>query len=195
MGCRLRACDRGAERLRDFFKPLQVPVDRGSVTGRAALEARVVHVPDLIADQEYTWGEAQKIGGYRAALGVPLLREGSVVGVIFVGKVMAQAFTATQIDLVTTFADQAVIAIENVRLFDQVQAANRRAERSTEAADRHRRRSQGDQPLDLRSTDRPRYARAFGGPALRRRYGCDSSSEGDGIHCSRALWLPARLHF
>ena len=110
------------ERLRDFFKPLQVPVDRGSVTGRAALEARVVHVPDLIADQEYTWGAAQKIGGYRAALGVPLLREGSVVGVIFVGKVMAQAFTATQIDLVTTFADQAVIAIENVRLFDQVQA-------------------------------------------------------------------------
>ena len=78
--------------------------------------------PDLLADPAYTWGEAQKIGGYRAALGVPLLREGSVIGVIFVGKVIAQAFTPTQIDLVTTFADQAVIAIENVRLFEEVQA-------------------------------------------------------------------------
>ena len=110
------------ERLRKFFQPLEVPIDRGSITGRAALEAKVVHVPDLLADPAYTWGEAQKIGGYRAALGVPLLREGSVIGVIFVGKVVAQAFTATQIDLVTTFADQAVIAIENVRLFEEVQA-------------------------------------------------------------------------
>ena len=115
------------ERLRKYFEPLEVPIDRGSITGRAALEAKVVHVPDLLADPAYTWGEAQKIGGYRAALGVPLLREGSVIGVIFVGKVIAQAFTATQIDLVTTFADQAVIAIENVRLFEEVQARTARA--------------------------------------------------------------------
>ena len=183
------------ERLRDFFKPLQVPVDRGSVTGRAALEARVVHVPDLIADQEYTWGAAQKIGGYRAALGVPLLREGSVVGVIFVGKVMAQAFTATQIDLVTTFADQAVIAIENVRLFDQVQA---RTEELSEALKQQTATADVLKVISRSTFDLQtvlRYARAFGGPALRRRYGCNSSSEGDGIHCSRALWLPARLRF
>ena len=113
------------ERLKKYFEPLEVPIDRGSITGRAALEAKVVHVPDLLADPAYTWGEAQKIGGYRAALGVPLLREGSVIGVIFVGKVIAQAFTPTQIDLVTTFADQAVIAIENVRLFEEVQARTR----------------------------------------------------------------------
>ena len=55
-----------------------VPVDRGSVTGRAALDARVIHIPDVLADPEYTWGEAQKIGGYRAALGAPLLRKGNV---------------------------------------------------------------------------------------------------------------------
>jgi GAF domain-containing protein/CheY-like chemotaxis protein/anti-sigma regulatory factor (Ser/Thr protein kinase) len=107
-------------RLRDYFKPLQVPVDRGSVTGRAALEARVVQVPDVLADTEYVWGEAQKIGGYRAALGVPLFRGNNVVGVIFVGKTSPQPFAAKQIELVTTFADQAVIAIENTRLLNEL---------------------------------------------------------------------------
>ncbi len=111
-------------RIRDYFKTRQVPVDRGSVTGRAALEGRVVHVPDVLADPEYTWSEAQKIGGYRAALGVPLLREGNVVGVIFVAKTVPQPFTAKQIELVTTFADQAVIAIENARLLRRA-VANR----------------------------------------------------------------------
>jgi GAF domain-containing protein/anti-sigma regulatory factor (Ser/Thr protein kinase) len=110
------------ERLRDFFEPLQVPKDRGSVAGRTFLEAGVVHVPDVLADPEYTWGKAQAIGGYRAALGVPLLREGNVAGVIFVAKVAAQPYTEKQIEFVTTFADQAVIAIENVRLFEEVQA-------------------------------------------------------------------------
>src|SRR5262249_44690179 len=102
-------------RIRDYFKGRPVPVDRGSITGRAALEARVVHVPDVLADKDYTWSGAQKIGGYRAALGAPLLREGNVVGV-------PQPYTDKQIELVTTFADQAVIAIENARLFDEVQA-------------------------------------------------------------------------
>jgi transcriptional regulator with GAF, ATPase, and Fis domain len=101
--------------LRDYFKPRKVPVDRGSITGRAAMEARAVHVPDVLADPEYTWSGAQKIGGYRAALGVPLLHKGTVVGVIFVAKTVPQPFTAKQIELVTTFADQAVIAIENTR--------------------------------------------------------------------------------
>jgi hypothetical protein len=60
--------------LRDYFKTRLAPGERGSITGRAALEARVVHVPDVLADAEYTWDDAQKIGGYRAALGAPLLR-------------------------------------------------------------------------------------------------------------------------
>jgi signal transduction histidine kinase/putative methionine-R-sulfoxide reductase with GAF domain len=109
-------------RIKDYFKTRPVPMDRGSVTGRAALEAGVVHVPDVLADPEYSWSEAQKIGGNRAALGAPLLRDGAVVGVILVVKTVPQPFTAKQIDLVTTFADQAVIAIENVRLFEEVQA-------------------------------------------------------------------------
>ena len=108
------------ERIRDYFRTLPVPVDRGSVTGRTALEAKVVQVPDVLADPEYTWSEAQKLGGYRAALGVPLLRKGHVVGVIFVAKTVPQPFTAKQIELVTTFADQAVIAIENTRLLNEL---------------------------------------------------------------------------
>jgi len=108
------------ERIEDYFKPLQVPVDRGNVVGRAALEAAVVHLPDVLADPEYTWGHAQKIGGYRASLGAPLLREGKVLGVLFVAKNVPQPFTNKQIELVKTFADQAVIAIENTRLLDEL---------------------------------------------------------------------------
>ena len=109
-------------RLREYFRPLAVPVDRGSVTGRAALEARVVQITDVLADLDYAWSGAQTIGGYRAALGVPLLRNDEVVGVIFVGRTKPQPFAEKQIELVTTFADQAVIAIENARLFGEVQA-------------------------------------------------------------------------
>jgi len=109
-------------RLKEYFQGREVPADRGSVTGRAALEARLVQVPDVLADPDYTWSGAQEIGGYRSALGAPLLRKGEVVGVIFVAKKVPQPFTAKQIELVTTFADQALIAIENVRLFDEVQA-------------------------------------------------------------------------
>src|SRR6185369_5597585 len=103
-----------------FFKDLPVPINRGSVTGRAAMEGRTIHVPDVLADTEYTFGELQKIAGYRTALSVPLLHKGEVVGVIFVGKNVAQPFTDNQIELVTTFADQAVIAVENTRLLTEL---------------------------------------------------------------------------
>ena len=112
-------------RLKAYFRDRPLPDDRGSITGRAALEARVVQVADVLADPDYTWGGAQEIGGYRAALGAPLLRDGAVIGVIFVAKTVPQPFTNKQIELVTTFADQAVIAIENVRLFEAEQARTR----------------------------------------------------------------------
>ena len=107
-------------------------MERGSVTGRAAQEGRVVHVPDVLADPEYTWTAAQKIGGYRAALGIPLLRKGNVVGVIFLAKSLPEPYTANQIELVTTFADQAVIAIENTRLLNELRES---LEKQTATAD------------------------------------------------------------
>src|SRR5262245_31420002 len=108
------------ERIKDFFKTREVLADRGSATGRAALEGKVVHIADVLLDAEYAYGEAQKIAGDRAALGVPLLRQGDVIGVIFVAKIAPQPFIEKQIELVTTFADQAVIAIENSRLFNEL---------------------------------------------------------------------------
>jgi signal transduction histidine kinase len=108
-------------RIRDYFMPLTIRAERGSITGRCIMQRAVVHVPDVLTDPEYTWGEAQKIGGYRAALGAPLLRDGIAVGVIFLTKPLPEPFTAKQIELATTFADQAVIAIENARLFNEVQ--------------------------------------------------------------------------
>src|SRR5215467_7873597 len=98
--------------------------DRGSLTGRVALERSTVHVDDLRADPEYTLGPALQ-HGVRSELGVPLMRDGEVIGVIIVGRTEVRPFTNRQIALVETFADQAVIAIENARLFEEVQARNR----------------------------------------------------------------------
>src|SRR6266481_4462032 len=111
----------------------QHPISPGreTLTGRVALESRVVHIPDVLADPEYAYG-AQSLGGYRAMLGVPLLREGTCIGVMTITRKTPQPFTTKQIELVTTFADQAVIAIENVRLFDEVQARTREVQESLE---------------------------------------------------------------
>src|SRR5262249_33956651 len=97
----------------------------GSAVGRALLGGKFSHIPDVLADPEFTFFEAQKRGGYRSVLAVPLLREGSPIGVIFLSRQSTQPFTDKQIEVATTFADQAVIAIENVRLFDEVQARTR----------------------------------------------------------------------
>jgi GAF domain-containing protein len=105
---------------------------RGSVVGRTALEGQPVQIADVLADPEYTLLDVQKIGNYRAGLGVPLLREGIPVGVLCVTRSEPRSFTDKQIELLTTFADQAVIAIENVRLFDAEQQRTRELSESLE---------------------------------------------------------------
>ena len=137
-------------RLRELFLSRPAHIDRGSIVGRSALDGRVVHLTDVLANSNYKRGDAQQIGGYRAALGAPLLRDGNVVGVIFVAKTKPEPYTEKQIELVTTFADQAVIAIENVRLFDEVKATHRRPAGVAAAADGDCRCAESDQPLDVR---------------------------------------------
>ena len=111
-----------ADDYREWMQRQVIKQGRDTLVGRTVLEGRMVHIPDAIVDPEYTWSESIKRGGFRTMLGVPLLREGSPIGVIATCRSNVSPFTDKQIELITTFADQAVIAIENVRLFDEVQA-------------------------------------------------------------------------
>src|SRR6266436_8562113 len=93
---------------------------RGTVTARAALERRTVQVTDVLQDPEYSYREGQKVVGYRTLLGIPLLREESLIGIFSINRTRVEPFTDKEIELATSFADQAVIAIENARLFEEL---------------------------------------------------------------------------
>ena len=106
---------------------------RGSVVGRAVMEGRTIQIPDVLEDPDYQMTEVAKLAGFRTILGIPLMREGVPIGVITLQRRgMQQPFSDKQIELVTTFADQAVIAIENARLFDEIQDKNRQLELASE---------------------------------------------------------------
>ena len=112
------------EVLNKLFKTYPARPDRSTAAGRAVLDGKIVHLSDLLADPEYSH-ELALAGNWRASLAVPMLRDGKPVGAISVGKAEAVPFSERQIQLLSTFADQAVIAIENVRLFIELQASNR----------------------------------------------------------------------
>ena len=97
----------------DTSETLPMEPGRGSVTGRVLFEGKPMHIIDVLADPEYTLAEAQKKVGFRTMLAVPLLRERTPIGVLHLLRTVVRRFTNEQIELVETFADQAVIAIEN----------------------------------------------------------------------------------
>jgi GAF domain-containing protein len=115
-----------------YVRNIPVVPERGTATGRALLEGRIIHIPDVQADPDYTFAEAVKLGGFRTILSVPMLREETAIGVLALTRHDVRPFTEKQIELVSTFADQAAIAIENVRLFESVEARTRELAKSLE---------------------------------------------------------------
>jgi two-component system, NtrC family, sensor kinase len=116
----------------DYVKDIPIKPERGSSFGRALLEGQVVHIPDVSADPEYTFFDHAKLGDYHTILSVPMLRESVSIGVVTLARSEVRPFTEKQIELATTFADQAAIAIENVRLFERVEARTRELAKSLE---------------------------------------------------------------
>ena len=112
----------------EYVEDLPVVPQRGDASGRALLEGKFVHIADVLADTEYRFADAQRLGHFRTVLAVPMLREGVPIGVLALTRSEVRPFTDKQIELVQTFADQAAIAIENVRLFDEIQDKSRQLE-------------------------------------------------------------------
>src|SRR5262249_32581031 len=109
----------------ELVREIPVKLERDTINGRTLLEGKIVQISDVLADPDYTFTEAQHLGGFRTALGVPMLKEGSPIGVLALTRRTVQPFTDKQIELVMTFADQAAIAIENARLFEAEQTRTR----------------------------------------------------------------------
>jgi signal transduction histidine kinase len=113
----------------EYVRDVPVKPERGTASGRALLEGKIVHIADVLADLDYTWkAEAETLGGFRTILGVPMLREGVPIGVLALTRSEVRPFTEKQIEVVGTFADQAAIAIENVRLFSEIDQKSRQLE-------------------------------------------------------------------
>src|SRR5262249_45397190 len=116
----------------EYQKHLTFAPGRSGVVGRVLLEEKSVQIPDVFSDSEFSLLDIARIGDFRTILGVPLLREGIAIGVLVLHRADVRPFTEKQIKLVETFADQAVIAIENVRLFEAEQQRTRELTESLE---------------------------------------------------------------
>jgi signal transduction histidine kinase len=116
----------------EYVKDLPVVPQREDASGRALLEGKFIHIHDVLADPDYRFADAQRLGHFRTVLAVPMLREGIPIGVLALTRSEVRPFTEKQIELVQTFADQAAIAIENVRLFDEIQDKSRQLEEASQ---------------------------------------------------------------
>ncbi|MDP9380388.1 MAG: GAF domain-containing protein [Chloroflexota bacterium] len=121
----LVVADGGSRQFRNLLARNPISPGRGTLVGRVALDRETVQIGDVLADPEYTWREAQSLGGVRTLLGVPMLREGVTIGVIVLIRTQVRPFTERQMELLTTFAAQGVIAIEKARLFAELQERSR----------------------------------------------------------------------
>jgi signal transduction histidine kinase len=130
--CRAAAAYNAPLGTLELWERSPIRAGRSTVVGRTLLECRPVQIPDVQADPEYNFPEAQELTGFRTVLAVPLLRDGVPLGTIGLWKTEVAPFTDKQIEVLTTFADQAVIAIENVRLFDEIQDKNRQLQLASE---------------------------------------------------------------
>ncbi|HEV2547221.1 MAG TPA: GAF domain-containing protein, partial [Stellaceae bacterium] len=121
-----------SEEAKEFVRTHPLAPDRGTLSGRVTLEREAVHIPDVLQDPEYTYQEGQKIVGFRTMLGVPLLREETLIGILALHRTRVEPYTTKEIELATSFADQAVIAIENARLFDELRERQAELARSVD---------------------------------------------------------------
>jgi GAF domain-containing protein/sensor histidine kinase YesM len=121
-----------APEFAEYLREHPILPEQGSVLGRVVLNGKIIHVTDVQTDPQYALVEQRAVGKYRTVLGVPLMREHSPIGVMVLTRNTVRPFTEKQIELVATFADQAVIAIENARLFDEVQARSKELAQSVE---------------------------------------------------------------
>ena len=170
------SCGHSPEWL-EIIERYPIHKDRTSATGRAVLDRRVVHIHDILTDSEYRWAEdlRSKEEMHRTILAVPMLREGDIIGVIVIRRTRVQPFSDEQIESATTFADQAVIAIENVRLFDESQARTRKLSEALEQQTASSEVLAGD--WQLRRASWNRYSRQ----CWRMRCGCVMQNSGRSI--------------
>jgi signal transduction histidine kinase len=122
----------GSEEYRLELAARDIPLGRGTLVGRVGLERRPVHLPDVLADPDYEWSEAQRLGGFRTIVGVPMLSEGDVIGVISLWRRNVDSFTAREIEVATTLAAQGAIAIRNANLMQQLELRTRELARSVD---------------------------------------------------------------